>query len=130
MQNIYKTRRSIGRILGALAAIGFSSLMSTKASSAGDLITGATITQVVVRNTTPSNNNDAREAFHLATTGGSGPCAGIAIKFPSSGSASVDDGMRSVAIAAYLSGKPIRVYDYDGAGGVIDCDGADYIRAE
>lgn len=113
------------RAVGAVSVCAITTFISSNASSAGDLVMNATITQVIVRKQSPA------EAFTLMVTGGSGPCAsGGVIKFPATGSASTDDGMRSVAIAAYLAGKEIRAYDYDGAGGAINCDGADYIRMD
>lgn len=100
-----------------IAAICF---FPATAKSAGNLALDATITSVTVR------SSGSVRIMTLTLTGGSGPCSSV--DFPDTGNATLNDGMRSVAMSAYLSGKLVRIYDYDGSGGTTDCTGADYIK--
>jgi len=96
--------------------------VASAASSAGELCAGSTITKVVVHNDTDNM------AFGITISGGTGPCvSGGSIYFPTTTNAHRDDGMRSLAIAAFLAGKHVRVYDY---GSGTNCNAADYIRME
>jgi hypothetical protein len=109
------------KVVGSLVAILAVTFGASTAFSAGDLVFGATVTDVSVR------NNGSAEAFSMTTSGGTGPCVGATMNFPSTGSDSTDDGMRSIALAAFLSGKPVRVHDY---AGTVSCAHAQYIRIQ
>jgi hypothetical protein len=112
-----KTRRSKVAIVTATIAL-IATMFSTTALASGSLVNGATIKAVLVRNV-------AGEAFTIKLEGGSGPCSGGNIRFPSTGNDSLDSRMLSVALTAYASGQVVSAYDY---GSGTDCDAADYIK--
>jgi hypothetical protein len=72
-----------------------------------------------------STYSDSRGTFMSIKTDGSGSgvCAGSWLRFPNTGDAQ-EEHVRSVALAAFLSGKPVIVAVSTGT----NCDLADYIR--
>lgn len=80
------------------------------AVSAGNLITGATISEIA------SSNDGHSDNFYLKFSSGDGFCAtnGSFAVFPRD-MAPTDDAfnrMFSIALTAYTLGKPVRVYSY------------------
>jgi hypothetical protein len=100
----------------ALAAIS----MTLNADAAAYLVSGARIVGVVVRNSAGSPT----ELMEIETTGGSGPCANGDISFQTTGDVNRDSRMVSLATAALLSGKTVKIYDY---ATTHVCTGADFI---
>ena len=85
---------------------------------AGELIRDATVTEV--------NNNSSNGAdFSIRTAGGTGICTGELIAFPevkSQSEASTNQAF-SIALAAFMSQKKVRVHNYDDD----HCRGASFI---
>ena len=115
---IMKAKRRLSKIAIVTATMALVAIFSTTALASGSLVNGATVKAVLVRNV-------AGEAFTIKLEGGSGPCSGGTIRFPSTGNDSLDSRMLSVALTAYASGQVISAYDY---GSGTDCDAADYIK--
>ena len=65
--------------------------------------------------------------MEVEVTGATGPCAALDISFPTTGNADRDNRMVSLATAALLSGKRVRIYDYDFTASPPDCTRADFI---
>jgi hypothetical protein len=103
-------------ILKATCALGVL-LAALDVGAAGDLVSNATITKISLRGV-------AGELMRIDVTGGSGLCANADITFPTTANVDQDNRMVSLATAAYLAGKKVRVYDY---GGTIACTAADFI---
>ena len=90
-------------------------------SFADYLVQGATVKEV-------SNTAGNNELFYIHVEGGVGLCANSQIRFPMSaaGSEKIFDRGFSIALAAYVSGSKINVYDY--SEGSESCNGAESIR--
>jgi hypothetical protein len=91
-------------------------LVALDVGAAGDLVSNATITKISLRGV-------AGELMRIDVAGGSGLCANADITFPTT-TVDQDNRMVSLATAAYLAGKKVRVYDL---GGTIACTAADFI---
>ena len=92
--------------------------LASHMSFGGDLIVDAKINRV------GSVNNNA-DVFFITFVDGSGVCAGQTIDFPAGVAQSPAAHARSfsLAMAAYTTGKKIRVYSYQGN----DCKQANFI---
>ena len=90
-------------------------------TQAGWLVTEATIKEI-------SNTAANYDLFYIEVEGGNGLCANQQIRFPRSHVASdnVHQMGFSIALAAYMSGQKVKVYDYDE--GNESCQGGDSIR--
>jgi hypothetical protein len=92
-------------------------LTALNAAAAGDLVNGGVINKITVRNSASAPN----ELMKIETVGG-GSCAEIV--FQKTGNADLDNRLVSLATAAYLAGKKVRVYDYDTT---TSCASADFV---
>ncbi|MCG7547476.1 DUF5992 family protein [Pseudoalteromonas sp. Of7M-16] len=87
-------------------------------SGAGELVRDAVITEVA---STSSN----KDVFYVKLSGGTGPCANGSVEFPANKSQSEQSYNQafSIALAASMSGKKVRIHNYSNN----ECSQANFI---
>ena len=87
-------------------------------SGAGELVRNAVITEV-------ASSGDNKDVFYVKLKGGTGPCANGSVEFPANKSQSEKSYNQafSIALAAAMSGKMIRIHNYSNN----ECSGANFI---